>query len=524
MSTLPNAGIGVLLALVLVIGVSAWLGLLAQRVVERGSFVRSFFLGNRGLGTWAMALTATVQSGGTFMGVPSLIYSHGWIVALWIGAYMLVPLTAFSVLGKRLGQLSRQTAAITIPDMFRGRFDNSAVGLVASCVIMFYMTFLLIAQFKAGAIVMQLSMPGTGALALAEDGPTALSRAYYVGLVIFAVTVVGYTMMGGFLASVWTDLFQSVLMLVGVVILFFLVVPAAGWLESATLTAMAQTSPDFAFGPGYTPDGSGFLSPSLAFSMFFIWIFGGMASPASMIRVMATSNTSVLRRSIFCLGTYNLFIYIPLICICVAARSIIPDLKPGESDQIIPRLALLMTKDLPLGSFLAGVILAAPFGAVMATVSSFLLVMASGLVRDIYQRFINPHASESRIKFITHAVMAGIGVAAVLAVLNPPDYLQSWIVFGTTCSACSLLPVAMMACYWRRATAAGAITAMVAGSLTVWALYGYGVSIYGGFKPYRPWEFDPIIFGMAASGVLSVVVSLLTQPPREELVRRLFDE
>src|SRR5436190_3328582 len=125
-----SAGWGEFAALVAVIGASAWIGWLAQRVVERGSFVRGFFLGNRGLGVWAMALTATVQSGGTFMGVPSLIYSHGWIVALWIGSYMIVPLTGFAVLGKRLAQISRRCQAITVPDLFRGRFDNQTVGLI----------------------------------------------------------------------------------------------------------------------------------------------------------------------------------------------------------------------------------------------------------------------------------------------------------------------------------------------------------------------------------------------------------
>ncbi|MBS0210705.1 MAG: sodium:solute symporter [Planctomycetes bacterium] len=524
MSDTPSAGLGVLVALALVIGISGWLGLLAQRVVERGSFVKGFFLGNRGLGTWAMALTATVQSGGTFMGVPSLIYSHGWIVALWIGPYMLVPLTAFSVLGKRLGQLSRQTAAITLPDMFRGRFESASVGLVMSFLIMFYMSFMLVAQFKAGAILMQLSIPGTGALAIAEDGHAALNWSYYLGLIVFAVTVVGYTMAGGFLASVWTDLFQSVLMLVGVAILLLLVIPMAGGLEVGSREAIKQTSSAYVFGPGYVEKGGEFLSPSLAMSMFFIWIFGGMASPASMVRVMATRNTAVLRRSIFCLGTYNLFIYIPLICICVAARALIPNLPAAQSDQIIPRLALLTTHELPGGSFLAGLILAAPFGAVMATVSSFLLVMASGIVRDVYLHFIHPHAPDARVKLITHVVMGCIGLAAVIAVLKPPDYLQNLIVFGTTCSACSLLMPAMMACYWRRATAAGTLASMIVGSLSVWSLYAFGVAQTGAFKPLRPWGLDPTIFGMAASCVLGIGVSLLTRPPREELLRRLFDE
>src|ERR1044071_9895987 len=86
-----SAGLGTLLMLLLMIAASVWLGTIAQRVVERGNFMKSYFLGNRGLGSWTLALTATVQSGGTFMGFPSLVYTHGWIVALWIGGYTGVP-------------------------------------------------------------------------------------------------------------------------------------------------------------------------------------------------------------------------------------------------------------------------------------------------------------------------------------------------------------------------------------------------------------------------------------------------
>src|SRR5688572_17859820 len=79
-------GIGAIVALALFIAASVWLGTIAQKVVERSEFIQGYFQGNRGLGAWTIALTATVQSGGTFMGFPSMVYSYGWIVALWIGS------------------------------------------------------------------------------------------------------------------------------------------------------------------------------------------------------------------------------------------------------------------------------------------------------------------------------------------------------------------------------------------------------------------------------------------------------
>ncbi len=162
-TTATSAGMGTLVALLVFIAASVWLGTVAQRVVEKGSFLKGYFLGNRGLGAWALALTATVQSGGTFMGFPSLVYSFGWIVALWIASYMVVPITGFGVLGKRISQLSRRTGAITVPDLFRERFGSPAAGLMASLLILLFMSFMMVAQFKAGAIVMKISWPGSGA-------------------------------------------------------------------------------------------------------------------------------------------------------------------------------------------------------------------------------------------------------------------------------------------------------------------------------------------------------------------------
>src|SRR5436190_608417 len=146
-----TVGFGTMAALIVFILASMWISMLANKAMQSGAFMKGFFLGNRGLGAWALALTATVQSGGTFMGFPSMVYSHGWIVALWIGSYMVVPITGFGIVGKRIAQISRKTGAITMPDLFRERFRSPTLGLVTSLLIIFFMTSMMVAQFKAGA-------------------------------------------------------------------------------------------------------------------------------------------------------------------------------------------------------------------------------------------------------------------------------------------------------------------------------------------------------------------------------------
>ena len=527
------ANYGTIAALLVVMAISVWLGTLAQKRVEKGGFVKGYFLGNRGLGAWALALTATVQSGGTFMGFPSYVYTYGWVVALWIASYMVVPITGFAVLGKRFAQLSRRTGAITIPDLFDARFGNQKVGLTASLFIMFFMTFLMLAQFKAGAIVMKLAWPGNGVMTLAEDaGSGDIDNAYRVGLAVFAITVVGYTLIGGFLASVWTDLFQSVLMVIGVVILFAMVVPAASQqgMERPTLDAIAVTGPDYAFGPGHPHEGQLFLPLGVAISFFFVWPIGGIGSPAGMVRVMACKDNDTMRRSIVLLSFYNLLIYIPLIVICICGRALMPDI--AKPDEIIPRLAIWSTREWSGGSFIGGLILAAPFGAVMATVSTYLVVIASGVVHDIYQRFLRPLAGDNEIRRVSHLVMIIFGLIGVAANVDPVKFLQSLVVFSTTATASTFVTPALMLSFWRRATAAGTIAAMLAGAGTVLALFVYGSAFDGWMiRPYFDWSFrayllfslEPIVWGLAVSAVTGVGVSLLTTPPPAELISKLFD-
>lgn len=601
-----SAGYGTLIALCILIAASVWLGTVAQRVVKSGSFLKGYFLGNRGLGSWTLALTATVQSGGTFMGFPSLVYSHGWVVALWISAYMVVPLTGFGVLGKRMAQLSRRTNAITVPDLFRERFGSPAVGLVALSFILLFMSVMMVAQFKAGAVIMKVAWPGSGSLALSEDATayrvseaalaslaknavpaevleklqpfkdvsyasdkllkqaladvltpdevaqyqarivaaaTPFDWLFLLGLVVFSLTVVFYTLIGGFLAAVWTDLFQSVMMFIGVMILLCMALVAVSSVQSAedvaagisplqTATQMAveKTGPGYVFGPGYATDGRSFLPLGLAFSFFFVWVFSGLGSPAGTVRIMASKDTPTIRRSIFLLAGYNMFIYLPLIAICICGRALI-DLGPGKSDEIVPRLALLTTSRIDyVGSFIAGLILTAPFGAVMATVSSYLVVIASGLVRDLYQRFLRPQATRTEIRRLTYLVMIVMGVIAFVANISPVAYLQALVVFSGASGAATFVTASLMTAFWRRATAAGAIASMIAGAGMMIVLYVTGFSLDDpmignatAFRPYFLLGMEPIVWGLLASLIAGIVVSLCTKPPASELVSRLFD-
>jgi Na+/pantothenate symporter len=684
----------------------------SNRLLRGKNFLSEYFLGSRSLGMWAFALTfaATSSSGGSFTGFPSKIYTHGWILGLWIGSYTVVPICAMGLLGKRLNQVARISGAITVSDVLRDRMHSALFGLLATVLIVFFMSFNLVAQFKAGGEILNtllLDVPLFNTAAGWMSGVQSrvdflhdVNSAYLLCLIAFAISVIVYTTYGGFHAVVWTDVMQGVVMVVGVIIMLPLAIwevgglgnatrqmadmtpPRLGLVEFALETPLAESyalpSPWFTLpgddgprprlfrvsrslaipagqttvsnvrvveiatpeeidkqlkrlsepgeieqfrqriarlkklqiqwlqkkledrpadrgvlgvrlqqlqdeagrvatvgeallnapelgamtvtisllkdykygsdqpgvyvtGPGpdppqlprtaadeppakdqnSQPQSNGFLPLSLAISFFFMWAISGAGQPSSMVRLMAFNNTRTLRRAIFTVAIYYSLIYFPLVVIFCCARVMLPGMDL-ESDRIMPQMAVTLTNNIGHG-WLAGLLIAAPFAAVMSTVDSFLLMTSSALVRDIYQRNINPEASQRTIKRLSYLFTLAVGAGAMLGAIKPPMFLQDIIVYtGSGLAACFLGPM-VFALYWPRANAAGCIAGMLAGFLSHLSMYVGGIFANGSFyKPYQIFNFDPIIVGLFVSFATVLIVSKLTPPPPEDLVRKYF--
>jgi sodium/pantothenate symporter len=527
------------------------LGALAHRLLKKGAFLKEYFLGDRGLGAWVLGLTyvATSVSAGSFVGFPSLIYLNGWIMALWIGGYMVGGLVSKGVLAKRLNQVSRLSGAITVPDVLRDRFQSPALGVLASLFLLLFLLFNLVGQFKAGGLILREACGGVqdtaayqgarGATAavVTRVGVWADDRAepdgrlydrqypeYVLGLLVFALTVVAYTAYGGFWAVTWTDVLQGTVIVLGALLLMALALTRVGGLAQAT-EKLHQIDPQLVSGPGP----GDFLPVGLAVSYFFLWTIGAMGQPVGMVRLMACRDTPTLRRALFMIGIYYALIYLPLVITFVCARALWPTDFLGQTDKAMPAVALRLTEDWPV---LGGLILAAPYAAAMSAVAGFLLLMSSSLVRDLYQRNINPNVSERGIKCVSYGTTAVVGVLVTVLALRPPHYLQYLIICTTSGMACTFLAPTVLGLYWRRATRAGALAGLVGGFGTVTALYvlgwlGVGKEGKSGpaaqdFAPVYLLSLDPVLWGLLISFVLAVVVSLLTAPPADKHVDRYF--
>src|SRR3954470_23209055 len=268
-------------------------------------------------------------------------------------------------------------------------------------------------------------------------------------------------------------------MAVGGVLLFPLTMQASGGLAAATYSGMAQTDAGVGFGPGAE---RAFHPIGLAVSLFFMWAITGMGQPSTLVRLMAFRDSRTLRYSIIYLTIYNAIIYVPLIFIFVAARSILPNL--ASSDDVMPALVIKLANP-----YVAGLILAAPYGAVLSTVSGWLLIVSSGLVRDLHQRFLRPTASEREIAVASYTATVGIGLLAAAIALRPPKYLQLIIVFSSTGMASAFLMPAILGWLSGPATGGRAIAAMVTGASATLGLYLLGT--VGPAALHLDWLFPP---------------------------------
>lgn len=639
MPLLANAtgGTGALVTFLLYSLATFVLALVASGMLSKKSFLSEYFLGSRGLGVIAFTLTfgATSASAGSFGGFPSLVYAHGWVVAVWIAGYMVVPLCGMGLFGKRLNQVARKSGSITLPDVLRDRFQSPAVAIVATLLLIFLLSFYLIPQFKIAAIILRtlladVPLMHNGAVALAQwtqDIPffASADAEYLLCLFMFALITIAYTTFGGFRAVVWTDVLQGFVMIFGVVCMLVLALWQVGGLNTATEKMARMTTPrlgvvvfestepvsqagvripsdfwlhaddpqtgerlllrtnevaviangqtasgptkvvhittpeeiaeiearltssstllpegvtpriekleEYQFGanqPGVYVQGPGpsfdtlvgFLPMGVAFSFFIYWPLSGAGQPGNMLRLMAFDSSRTLSRSISLLAVYFSLIYFPIVLIFCCARLLIPGLDQ-DPDRIMPEMAFSLSHGAGV-PWLAGLLVAAPFAAAMSTVDSLMLMISSSVVRDVYQRSISPQASEAKIKRISYLCTLIVGVAATLGAVNPPQFLQYLIVFtGGGLSVCFLIPMAMTL-YWPRANTPGVLAAMLGGLAVYLGFYVTGFLLYQTTKPVTLLSLDPLVWGLLASLLFGVIVTKLTKPVPEELVRKFF--
>lgn len=442
--------------LLLVFGISVY----AMRKRSTGSFLNEYFLGNRSMGGFvlAMTLTATYISASSFIGGPGAAYKYGlgWVLlamiqlpAVWL---------SLGILGKKFAILARRYNAVTLNDMLYARYRSRLLVWLASFSLLVAFVGAMTVQFIGGARLLE----------------TAAGIPYETGLLIFGVTIALYTAFGGFRASVLNDTLQGIVMLVGTILLLVAIIYAAGGLHNAVDT-LQRIDPKLV-----SPQGADdILSPTFMTSFWVLVCFGVIGLPHTAVRCISYKDSKAVHRGII-LGTIVVAILMFGMHLAGAlGRAIIPDLT--VPDQVIPTLMMTV-----LPPFAAGIFLAAPMAAIMSTINAQLLQSSATIVKDLYLNIRpNQATNETRLKRISSASSLILGALLLLAAWRPPEMIiwLNLLAFGGL-EAVFLWPL-VLGLYWEKANAAGALSGMIVGAVLYAILASFNLHFYG-FHPIVP--------------------------------------
>ena len=463
-----------LLYYLVVLGIGYWA---TRRGV--GDSLEGYLLGGRQVGalTTALTLQSTSNSGYMFLGAGGLGFTQGYW-ALWyavgdIGGGVL----NLSVIGRRMRKMSQVLNALTAIEYLEKRYPSPAVRLFAGALTVVLLGCYVLAQFIAGGKGM--------AMVSGLDYPLALAIAVTVILL--------YTFMGGYLAVAYTDLFQSLVMLFGVVWIVGAAINELGGLTAGN-AAVAAVDPSLLtmWGRGLEFEGKwGIVAGAL-----LIFSVGYMGWPHVVTRHMAMSRPSTARQAGAWATAWNL-LFVPAPYIAGILAIVI---LPGLDD---PELAIFEAASQLLPAAATGLVMAAIMAAIMSTADSLLLQTGSIAARDLYERFVNADATEQQMVRVSRGLVLVIAIVGYAVALLQPPTVFSVVVFATTVLGSAFLPAYVCAVWWRKANTPGALASMVVGATVsfAWQLFGLSATT----------QLHPMLMGVVSSTLTMIVVSLATQ-------------
>lgn len=436
--------------------------------------------GKLGWGVGGATMAATHTSAGTFIGTIGVIYAVGWSFA-WV--LISIPLAYWfmvAVLAPRFTKVKE----LTLPAFLEKRYDSKSTRGIGALIILIATVVYVMAQIVAGGLVANI----------------VFGVPINIGMIVFTIILLVYTVIGGMLAVAYTDFLQMIIMVIGTIVSVPLALSYFGGIGH--LVDLVQTIKPLTF------EWKGF-STSLLFTMGLAFFLGSVATPEKVVRLYAMKDMKAIRRgillSIILVCGINLMVFI----LGLSAMVLFPQLPTGD-------LAMPLIAKAVLPTFIGTIMLAAITSAMMSTVDSLLLVAGSALSEDIYQNLIHSKASEKRRLLVARIGIVIVGVIPLLLILQgyaEGELIQFIVVLFSAIMAAGFFVPVVGGVLWKKATKAGAISSMLGGIITtgIWKIYG------------DPNVF-PVLPGVLVSFVLYIVVSWFTKKPQESAWKPYFEK
>ena len=457
------------------------------------NFVGNYFVGNRELGGFVLAMTtvATYSSVSSFVGGPGMAFSvgFGWVymAVVQVTAIFLV----LGIFGKRVAILARKLNAVTVVDIIRARFQSDFLAAVAAFVIVLFFCGTMTAQFVGGAKLFA-AVTGYG---------------YETGLILFGLVVVIYTSIGGFHAVALTDTFCALIMMVGIILLLYHVLKFGGGYENIMAT-LENEHPEM-----FEPFSNGNMPWGIYFTQWFLVGICTIALPQSVVRGISYKDTKGLHQAML-IGTIVVgFMNIGINFTGILAHGVLTGNAAdyGGVDNIIPEtIATVMPVEL-LGLAIIG-----PLAASISTISGLLIVASSAIMKDVYIHYKQKKSefvSDKKIKILSMAITALIGILVFVIALTPPNliWLINMFAFGGLETA--FFWTLLLGLFWKKANKTGALFSMVGGTII------YRAAQAAGFKILN---LHQITIGISISLILFLIGTYLGKSSDEKTLKIFF--
>ncbi len=429
---------------------------------------------------------------GSLLGGAENAYKHGF-AALWQGGGGWAGLLLIYFIAPR----ARKFAQFTIPDLLESRYNQTAriLGVVA---ILFTYTAITSYQFIGGGDILHLIFPEVGAV---------------TGRYILAGFVILFTAIAGMSSVAYMDVVIGLLATFTLIAaLPVLVHLAGGW---AAVHAVLPSTHFQVFGDirpfrnyqQVLPDGTHQPVQS-ALELFLPTCLLMLGNQSMYQKFFSAKSEKAARQATvgWIIGTVVLETVIVAVAVVGSAL-----FRTGEVAQK-PREVLAYTATHAFGSHgalsvLGALLVGAIFAKVVSTANNYLFSPATNLVNDIFVRYLRPEASNRQILLVSRLMVVGLGLWALWQSLGTSSVLQKSLYAYTIYSA-ALTPVILAAFFWRRATAAGAVASIAAGTLVTVA--------WDAVSPHLPPVLgarDAILPALIASLLALALVSLATPKP-----------
>jgi sodium/proline symporter len=420
--------------------------------------ISDFYVGGKKIGYWAVAFSAraTGESGWILIGLTGMGALAG-LSAFWVvvGEVLGVAIS-WLFMAKPFKRLTDKYDSVTVPDYLESHFKTKTHWLrgVSATVLSIFVVIYVSSQIDATGIAFE----------------SMLDMNYYYGAILGFLIVLVYIFVGGFVAVVWSDLFQGLLMFLGLVAL-----PLVVWFSMDTEINIMEQLNDI--DPALINIWGGETDPwlNLATILGFSAIgLGFLGSPQVYVRFMSIKNETEITKGSRVAILFTLLTDFAAVSIGILARVFFTE--SGQDPEAIlgiggaDVLGMMTEYFLPL--VLTAIYVAIILSAIMSTIDSLLVMASSAIVRDFYQKIFRPYISNSQLtktsRWVTLIIaLMALGLAMVIAVVAPERQVFWVIIFGWSGIAATFCPVIILSLFWKAYSEAGAIASMISGFLSV---------------------------------------------------------